>query len=421
MTETKPVVSTNYHATRGYYAIRDELRRRLAESAPARVQLLVGPRQVGKTTLLLELKQEWGERAIYIAADAPDASLPGWWETQWQQAEQLTGKGTALLLIDEIPYLPKWSRLLKSEADRIHRQKTSLHVVVTGSAALALGAGTRETMAGRFERLLLTHWPARDLAQAFSLPRQEAIEIVINLGGFPGGMIFRDDPQRWRSYIRDSIIEPAIGRDLLSLETIRKPSLLRQVFAICAGHPAEIVTLQKIAGSLTERGALETISHYLKLLEDAHLVTAIQKFSGKELRRRSSPPKLIPLNNAFVTAHTLHDVAETGSKAESSGRLIENACIAFAINAGQTARYWREEPLEVDAVLDGAWGKWAIEIKTGSYTSGDLAGLLEFVRRFRSYRPLVICHDADLTIAQRAGVSSLPWTEFLWSGIESIT
>jgi predicted AAA+ superfamily ATPase len=90
----------------GYYATREQLRRRLAERAPARVQLLTGPRQVGKTTLLLELAQEWGERAIYLAADTPEAALPGWWEAQWQRATRLAGDGTALLLIDEIHYLP---------------------------------------------------------------------------------------------------------------------------------------------------------------------------------------------------------------------------------------------------------------------------------------------------------------------------
>jgi len=404
----------------GYYSIRAELRRRLAEPAPARVQLLTGPRQVGKTTLLLELAKEWGERALYVAADAPEAALPGWWEAQWQQAMRLADSGTALLLIDEIHYLPNWSRLLKAETDRVRRLHIPLHVVVTGSAALRLGVGTRETMAGRFERLDLTHWAARDLAQAFDLPQDEAVDLVIRLGGFPGGVAFCDDHKRWRAYIRDSIIEPAIGRDLLVSKTIRKPALLRQIFAICVGHATEIVTLQKIAGLLTERGALETIAHYLNLLKEAYLVAALQKFSWREVRRRASPPKLVPLNNAFVTASVAEGVGGIAQGPEQQGRLVENACIAFALNSGQTIHYWREEPLEVDAVVSGTWGKWAIEIKTGSYAVNELAGLLEFGRRFRSYRPLVICNEADTGVAQRAGVSAIPWRQFLWSGVEDV-
>jgi hypothetical protein len=403
----------------GYYATREELRRRVTEPPPARVQVLTGPRQVGKTTLMLQLAKEWGDRAIYVAADAPEAALPGWWEAQWERATRLARAETALLLIDEIHYLPSWSRLLKAETDRMRRQHLALHVVVSGSTALRVGKGVRETMAGRFERLVLSHWSARDLAQGFHLSKEEAVDCVVRLGGFPGGMSLRRDPRRWRAYIVDSIIEPAIGRDLLVLEAIRRPALLRQVFAICVGHAAEIVSLQKMAGLLAERGALATIAHYLQLLQEAYLVAPLAKFSGRELRQRASPPKLVALNNAFLTATALGDAAAVASDPGQRGRLIENACIAFAINSGQTAHYWRAEPVEVDAVLDGAWGRWAVEIKTGSYSARDLAGLLEFVRRFRSYRPLVICEEADLAVARRAGVFAVPWTEFLWSGVEA--
>lgn len=400
----------------GYYATRAELRRRLNESAPARVQLVTGPRQVGKTTLLLELAQEWGKQALYLAADAPEAALPGWWERQWRKAMDLARRGTALLLLDEIHFLPHWSRQLKVETDLIQRERVPLHIVVTGSAALRLGVGTRESMAGRFERLVLIHWSARDLAQAFHLAQGEAVEVVAAQGGFPGAMGFRDTPERWAAYIRDSIIDPAIGRDLLVLEAIRRPSLLRQVFAICVGHAGEIVSLQKIAGTLTERGALETITRYLELLREAYLVTAVRKFSPRELRRRSSPPKLVPLNNAFITA-SMGPPPHPGSQSEQRGRLIENACLAFALNSGQTVHYWREEPWEVDAVLEGSWGRWALEVKTGPYSVRELAGLLEFVRRYPAYRPIVACTEAGLATAKRAGIGAVLWSQFLWSGL----
>ena len=402
----------------GYYATGAKLRRRLAEPAPGRLQLLTGPRQVGKTTLLLELAQEWGDQSLYLAADAPEAALPGWWELQWQRAARLAGTGPALLLIDEVQYLPDWSRRLKAEVDRIYRERLRLHVVVTGSAALKLGVGSRETMAGRFERLTLTHWSAQDLAQGFGLSQKEAVEVVVRLGGFPGGMALRHDLARWRAYVRDSIIDPAVGRDLLALEMIRKPSLLRQVFAICIGYPCEIVSLQKMAGLLAERGTMTTIAHYLELLREAYLVAALRKFSKGEVRRRSSPPKLVPMNNAFITGGTHEDIPSRATAPERWGRLVENACLAHMVNAGQTVHYWREEPIEVDAVVEGTWAKWALEIKAGSFTAGELAGLLEFSNRFRSYRPLVVCDEKDTGVAGRVGVESISWQQFLWSGLE---
>jgi hypothetical protein len=63
------------------------LAKRLGEPPPTRIQLLAGPRQVGKTTLLLELAEHFGESAIYAAADGPEAALPGFWERTWTRAE----------------------------------------------------------------------------------------------------------------------------------------------------------------------------------------------------------------------------------------------------------------------------------------------------------------------------------------------
>ena len=253
-----------------YHEIRDELLKRLREAAPGRVQILSGPRQVGKTTLLMEMALAFGEKATYVSADSTEAQISGWWEQVVRAAGERAHKvGGGLLLVDEIPYMPDWARRLKSEADRILRTKIPLHVVVSGSSAIQLGKGSRETMAGRFERLRLFHWPAAELMRCFHLQPGEAVNQFIQSGSYPGGQALLGQPDRWRAYLRDSIIEPAIGRDILNLETVRKPALLRQLYAVSIGHPAEIVSLQKLAGELAERGALETIAHYLQLLEEA--------------------------------------------------------------------------------------------------------------------------------------------------------
>ncbi len=86
----------------GYHASREALAKRLAEPAPGRIQLLSGPRQVGKTTLLLELAASAGKQAVYAAADAPEAALPGFWERLWDQSEDVAEKqGRAVVLLDD--------------------------------------------------------------------------------------------------------------------------------------------------------------------------------------------------------------------------------------------------------------------------------------------------------------------------------
>jgi predicted AAA+ superfamily ATPase len=399
----------------GYHEIRDELLKRLREAAPGRVQILSGPRQVGKTTLLLELAEAFGDRAIYVSADSPEAQISGWWENVVREAgEQARKAGSGLLLVDEIPYLPDWARRLKSEADRIHRVKIPLHVVVSGSSAIQLGKGSRETMAGRFERLRLFHWPPAELMRCFHLSADEAVVRFVQSGGYPGGQALLGQLDRWRAYLKDSIIEPAIGRDILNLEMVRKPALLRQVYAVSVGHPAEIVSLQKLAGELSERGALETISHYLQLLEEACLVAGALKYSDRTIRQRAAPPKLIVLNQGLMAA--MGPAPDRARDPVRWGRWVENAVAAFAWNAGQTVSYWRAEPLEVDWILEGTWGAWAVEVKTGAYRTQDLNGLLEFCRLHPKFHPLLLCNEGDEAAAQTGNVRTQSWTSFLLSG-----
>jgi predicted AAA+ superfamily ATPase len=401
-----------------YRQCRDLLAKRLAEPAPSRIQLLAGPRQVGKTTLLLELAKNLGELAIYAAADGPAAALPGFLERIFIRAEQVAlAKPKAVVLLDEAHMLGDWASRLKGEWDRIRRRKLPIQIVATGSSALHLGAGARESLAGRFERMTLTHWSAMSLATSFDIAPHEAAQTLVRMGAYPGAFPYRNDRTRWLAYVRDSIVEPAIGRDILALAAVRRPALLRQVFGICASSPAQIVSLQKIQGQLQDAGALETIAHYLALLDEAFLVTTLGKHSQKPARRRAAPPKLITLSNALLAAVDPRGAPDPGTEPARFGAWVENACLAHAWNAGQRLSYFREEPLEVDAVLEGSWGRFAIEVKTGPFTAADLRGLSEFTRRHPRYQPLILCDAAAIPTAERLGVAAMQWSQFLLDGL----
>ncbi|NOY94258.1 MAG: ATP-binding protein [Deltaproteobacteria bacterium] len=393
------------------------LRERLAEPAPGLLQLLSGPRQVGKTTLLLELERELGEQAIYAAADGPEALLPGFWERLWQRAAtRAKNQGRSVVLLDEVQRVADWSSRLKSEWDRIRRKRLPVHVVATGSSALQLAGGSRESLAGRFENMTLVHWSAAALVDVFGLSAEEAVEEVVRRGAYPGAVALRHDEARCTAYVRDAIVEPAIGRDLMALSRVRRPALLRQVFALAASAPSEVVSLQKLQGQLQDRGALETIASYLQLLEEAYLVAALRKVARQPTRRRASPPKLVPLSNALCAAVDPRGPPDPRMEPDRHGRWVENACIAFAWNAGQHPSYWRERSFEVDVVLDGSWGAWAIEIKTGAFRSADLLGLFEFVNREPAYQPLLLCDPSRLAAADRLGIATQSWQDFLLHG-----
>jgi hypothetical protein len=393
------------------------LRQRLGEPAPARIQLLSGPRQVGKTTLLLALAAEFGDAAAYAAMDGPEASLPGFWERLWARAQEAVSRhGKAVLLLDEIQHIEGWSARLKGEWDRVRRKALPVHVVASGSSALRLARGSQESLAGRFERLVLAHWSAASLAEAFGVAAEDAALSVVRTGAYPGAFPLQADRPRWTAYVRDAILEPAIGRDILTRPEIRRPGLLRQVFAVAVAAPAQILSLQKLRGQLHDAGALETIAHYLQILEEAYLVASLEKHGQSALRRRAAPPKLVTLNNALIAALDPHGAPDRAQHPDRFGAWLENACLAFAWNAGQRVTYWREEPLEVDGILEGSWGAWAVEVKTGPFGSTDVRGLLEFVRRFPKYRPLVVCDAAQVPTAERLAISAIGWPQFLFAG-----
>jgi uncharacterized protein len=401
----------------GYQACLDLLRLRLAEPPPGRIQLLSGPRQVGKTTLLIELAKQEGERAVYAAADSPAATLPGYWERMFSRAEEIARmQGRAVMLLDEAHLAADWASRLKGNWDRIRRRKLPIHIVATGSSALHLARGSRESLAGRFESMTLTHWSASSLVQAFKVEPRAAARTVVQKGTYPGAVAFLDDVRRWTAYVRDAILEPAIGRDLLALQPVRKPALLRQVFGVAACSLAQIISLQKLQGQIQDAGALETLAHYLALLEEAYLVAPLEKFASRSARRRSAPPKLVTLNNALAAVTDPMGSPDPATDPRRFGAWVENACLAFAWNAGQKVSYWREEPLEVDGIIEGSWGSWAVEIKTGKFQTGDLRGLLELVRRHPQLKPLVVCDEEGIATAERAEVQAMAWEKFLLEG-----
>jgi uncharacterized protein len=363
------------------------------------------------------LADHLGSRAIYGAADAPEAALPGFLERFFGRAEELAAaRGAATVLLDEAHVLHEWAARLQGFADRIRRHRLPVHIVATGSSALRMSSGSRKSLAVRFERVTLSHWSAGAMAAAFGLPPEEAAEIVVRMGCYPGAFPLRGDVARWSAYIRDSILEPAIGRDFIALSAVRRPALLRQVFGVAASSPAQIVSLQKLQGQLQDAGALETIAHYLALLEEAFLIAAAPKHGKTAARRRSSPPKVVVLNNALVAVMDPRGIADPATDPPRFGAWVENACLARAWNAGQRVSYWREEPFEVDGVLEGSWGSRAVEVKTGQFQAHDVRGLLEFVRRNPAFRPLVICDRSARATAERAGVECTTWQEFLIGG-----
>lgn len=373
-------------------AIDTRLLERLRE--PRRfIQVVWGPRQVGKTTSVTRALEQLGLPHRYASADSPATHTVAWIQQQWELARIDAAKGPAVLALDEIQKVPGWSDAVKALWDADTIAGRDVRVVLLGSSPLLMQAGMADSLAGRFEVLRWTHWTFAECRDAFDWD----LETFLFFGGYPGAASLVGDVARWRSYIVDSLIETSVSRDILLMTRVDKPALLRQLFALGCEYSGQILSYTKMLGQLTDAGNTTTLAHYLDLLSGAGLVTGLAKYAGGAVRQRASSPKLQVMNTALMTALSRREPAEALADTAWRGRLVESAVGAYLLaraGEGQFAvRYWRDGDREVDFVLDGRGGPVAIEVKSDDAPLGAHRGMQAFSERYPQARLLTVGAD----------------------------
>ena len=379
---------------------RDEFRRpqaavlaeRLAE--PRRfLQVLAGPRQVGKSTLVQQVTGDLSLPVRYASADEPTLRSPDWISQQWEAARlDASGKAGALLVLDEIQKIPAWSETVKRLWDEDTRKKRPLKIVLLGSAPLLMAQGLTESLAGRFETLRLPHWSLTEMRAAFGW----SLEQYLYFGGYPGAAPLVGDPKRWARYIADSLIETSIARDVLLLTRVDKPALLRRLFELACRYSGQVLSYTKMIGQLQDAGNTTTLAHYLDLLAGAGMVCGLPKYAADTARSRGSSPKLQVLNTALMTVTAGVSPEEARSDREFRGRLIESAIGAHLANAAAAGEcelyYWRDRGQEVDFVVKAHARVTAIEVKSGRAPQAH-PGTAAFAEAFKVKRTLLVGGD----------------------------
>jgi hypothetical protein len=354
------------------------------------IQVVTGPRQVGKTTLVRQATARIPATTLYATADEPELKGREWLEAQWNMARAALRDGAEVVLVlDEVQKLPRWSEPVKKLWDEDSAAKRNVKVVLLGSSPLLLQQGLTESLAGRFEQLRAMHWDLLEMRAAFGWN----LDKFINFGGYPGAAPLIDEPERWARYIKDSLIETTLSRDILLLTRIDKPALLRQSFELACRYSAQVLSYQKMLGQLHDAGNTVTLAHYLQLLRDAGLVMGFQKFTGSSIRERGSSPKLQVLNNALLTVSLASDPASQLEQPHYRGRLIESAVGAMLANLHLAAEcelfYWKERGYEVDFVVRVGKRLFAIEVKSGRPRESR-SGLAKFLEQYRKAEPLLV-------------------------------
>lgn len=364
---------------------------RLAE--PRRfIQVVAGPRQVGKTTLVQQVCEAIGLPVQFSSADEPTLRGPEWIAQQWEIARLKRGSEGAILVLDEVQKISAWSEAVKRLWDEDTRKQIALKVVLLGSSPLLIQRGLSESLAGRFEVLHLPHWSAREMGEAFGWTVQQSIFY----GGYPGAASLVEDHDRWVRYVRDSLIETTLSRDVLLLSRVDKPALLRRMFELGCRYSGQILSYTKMIGQLQDAGNTTTLAHYLELLSAAGMLTGISKFAGEVVRSRGSSPKLQVLDTALFSAMAGYRFDEALADREHWGRLTESAVGAHLANAAASGQcelfYWRERNREVDFVVRTGRKLIAIEVKSGR-SQNVLAGMQAFNDAFKPDQLLLVGGD----------------------------
>ena len=351
------------------------------------IQVLSGPRQAGKTTLARQVLDAVGIPARFSSADDPALRDRAWLTVEWESARRLVAEGQpALLVLDEIQKITGWSETVKRLWDEDSADRSSLRVVVLGSAPLLVQRGLSESLAGRFEVIRVSHWSYAEMREAFGWD----LDRYLYFGGYPGAAALVDEPARWLAYIRDSLIETTISRDVLLLQPVQKPALLRQLFRLACDYSGQIVSYTKLLGQLQDVGNTTTLAHYLELLDGAGMVCGVRKYSGSRVRQRGSSPKLLALNTALMTASLGITFADARADAAVWGRIVETAIGAhLATDERVDLHYWREGAREIDYVVTSGRGLIAIEVASGRRKE-SLPGLDAFLGLYPRARPLLV-------------------------------
>lgn len=373
------------------------------------IQVLAGPRQVGKSTLVGQVLRDVAIPYTLENADGVKREDTDWIRRVWESvriAMQLQYEEEHLLVIDEIQKIDNWSEAVKAEWDKDSRDGRNLKVVLLGSSRLLIKKGLTESLAGRFELIRITHWSYTEMRDAFGY----SLDQYVYFGGYPGSAMMIGNEKRWKKYIKDSLVAPAIEMDVIMTSNIYKPALMKQTFELGCGYSGELLSVTKMIGQLQDAGNVTTVASYIDILSQCALLCGLQKYANDDSRKYNSIPKFQVYNNALLTAHKGRTFAQDRQDPEVWGRWVESAVGAFLVSQAEELEYkvyyWRERNEEVDFIVVSDDVTLAIEVKSGKRKMNS--GLPKFSEAFRPTRSFVV------------GTGGIPLETFLSCNLEDL-
>lgn len=369
-----------------YHTLRDRI------NEPRKfIQVIAGPRQVGKSTLVGQVLKDITIPYTQENADGVAPEDSDWIRRVWESvriAMQLNQEDEHLLVIDEVQKIDNWSEVVKAEWDRDSREGRNIKVILLGSSRLLIKKGLTESLAGRFELIRITHWSYAEMRDAFGY----TLDQYIYFGGYPGPATMIGNEKRWKKYIKDSLVAPAIEKDVIMTTNIYKPALMKRTFELGCSYSGELLSLTKMIGQLQDAGNVTTVAGYIDILSQCALLCGLQKYANDDSRKYNSIPKFQVFNNALLTTYKGHTFLQDRQDTDIWGRWVESAVGAYLVSQAEEMEYkvyyWREKNDEVDFIVVSDDVTLAIEVKSGRRRMNS--GLPKFNETFHPTRSFVV-------------------------------
>ena len=337
--------------------------------------VLLGTRQVGKTTIALDWVDALGDKALYLDLELPSA------QRQLDDAEGfLLAQRGRLVVLDEVQRVPGLFAVLRGVIDQRRRAGEAVgQFMLLGSASGALLGQAAESLAGRIATLQITPFQARELAQvrtpgpatsdtnattsAIASAHDARLAALWLRGGFPLSYLARSDAAslRWR----ESFITTYLERDIPALGLRIPATTLRRLWTMLAHHQGQLLNQSQLAAALAISGS--TVARYIDVLCDLMLVRRLQPWVGNVGKRLARAPKMYVrdcgvLHSLLGLPSTEAVLAHPVAGSSWEGHVIEQL-IAAAPDA-EASFYRTSNGAEADLVLTPRSGQaWVIEVK----------------------------------------------------------
>jgi uncharacterized protein len=341
-----------------------------------RAILIVGPRQAGKSTMVWHLLSQYTPEILFLNMEDPLLRSAKIHPIDLVEHIQGTYPFIKAIFIDEIQHMAEAGLFVKGLVDA----RLNVPLWVTGSSSFDLLSKTRESLSGRATRRRLLPFSMAELVQHADAPnplaKRKICEHIVShqliFGSYPA--VYLCDDIEEKIELLNDFVDALILRDASDLFKIKRVDAFRRLLPLLAGQIGNLVNLSELASICNVD--VGTISAYIELLSEGHIVEKLQPFAGGKRREITGTPKIFFIDNG-IRNQLLKNFSQDLELRMDRGQLLENwvfSEIHKVLTLQSSLKFWRSKAkAEVDFVIEHVNNVYALEVKFSSITRPKLS------------------------------------------------